>query len=606
MGEAGVRQQDTFQGALAALSGVWPTSDVARVVGPYLQRVVDGIGGLDTDEVPLALAANAALAFAVVDERGAIRASGPGFAALCVSDTGSTSMTHLLTRAGRGEPALGLVETRSGGVVAVCAAAGDNASTWPLSQALRSALERNSALIAVMAFAPAGASDLALRAVAVFGLSELEARIAVALLEAPTLEIAASRAGVGRETARDALAGAMRKVGVRRTPLLVRRLTDLICGEALSPEGDPLIDALGLTVSEAKVTRLAAAGGSVASVATALGVKPATVKSHLHAAFGKAGVSRAKDLGRLDVELRALRTLSSAQEIVPRVDAVDGKLRMIVRPDGRRVAFIDYGPVSGRLVLVCHALASGRTLPPRLAAGLKCAAFRPVVPQRPGFGLTDPASGDYLSASAGDMAAILDALKRDSADVFARDIATATLLTFAERYPERLDRAVLLNPEPQVRSSSSSSYAIPASARLLQRHPELTAPFFEVLRRQTRTDRLSALLIATFKAGAPSDIACLRDPECLAWMVRDIQAMVARSILGIVQERLAYASGWRPPRVVGGKLWTVARSLELSAIKPEAWWNMLPNVRFETLEAGGLLTPITHPKTVVRLLLRAD
>ena len=279
---------------------------------------------------------------------------------------------------------------------------------------------------------------------------------------------------------------------------------------------------------------------------------------------------------------------------------------MIVRPDGRRIAFIDYGPVSGRLVLVCHALASGRTLPPGLAARLKCAGFRPVVPQRPGFGLTDPPNGDYLAAAAGDMAAIVAALKRDSTDVFARDIATATLLTFAELYPERLDRVVLLNPEPQLRSSSSNSYAIPASARLLQRHPELTAPFFEVLRRQTRTDRLSALLVATFKAGAPSDIACLGDPECLTWMVHDIQAMVARSISGIVQERLAYASGWRPPPVVGGKSWTVARSLELSAIKPEAWWNALPNVRIEALELGGLLTPITHPETVVRLLLRAE
>ena len=317
MGEAGVGRHNTFQAALAALSKAWPTSDVARAVAPYLQLVVDGTGGLDTDAVPLALAATARLAFAVVDQSGAIRASDAAFSALGLSDTGSSSMTHLLTSVGRGEPALGLVETRSGGIVAVCAAEGVNASTWPLTASLRSALKRNSALIAVMAFAPTGASDLALSAIAIFGLSELEARIAVALLEAPTLEIAANRVGVGRETARDALAGAMRKVGVRRTPLLVRRLTDLICGDVLSPEGDPLIEAIGLTVSEARVTRLAAEGGSVASVATALGLKPATVKSHLHAAFGKAGVTRAKDLGRLDVELRSLRTLSRAQEIVP-------------------------------------------------------------------------------------------------------------------------------------------------------------------------------------------------------------------------------------------------------------------------------------------------
>ena len=588
------------------MDSVWPTSEVGAAADAHIQRALDGIDGLVLDKSPLAVLPSSGLAFAVVDRHGLIEAADSRFAALSIGAAHCASIAELVRRARGGETAVGLAETVTGRVVALCAASPTQGSAWPFNEHVRAALEGAGEPILLMAFAAERASDLMRRAVAVFGLSELQARVAVALLEAPTLEMAARGLGVGRETARDALSGAMRKMGVRRTPQLVRRLTELMHGATCLEEGDPLADALNLTAGEARVTRLTANGGATADVAAVLGVKPETVKSHLRSAFSKAGVTRAKDLGRLDVELRTLQALSRAREVISGPEEYDARLRMIVQPDGRRVAFIDYGPPGGRLVLVCHALASGRTLPPSLADRLKSAGFRAVIPQRPGFGLTDPPTGDYLLASADDMAAIVTALKRDSADVLARDIATAAVLTFAGRHPQYVRGVVLLNPEPQLRSQSGRSYAIPAAARLLQRHPELTAAFFEVLRRQTQTDRLSELLLATFKSGAPSDVEGLRDPNHLIWMVRDIQAMVAHTVRGIVQERLVYARGWSPPTTIGGQMWTIACCAELGRREPEAWWNSLPNPRVETLEKGGLLAAMTHPEAVVRLLTRRD
>jgi len=606
MSTPGSGQHGTLPGALSAVDGVWPDSTVAHTEGRHLQDVLDGIGGFDTDAAPIAIAPTSALAFAVVDKSGVLRGCDASFAATGLGDSRGVSIRRLITRARSGDPAVGLAETSFGAVVALCAALPLYADAWPLTELVRSALERAAEPVVLMAFAAERASQLAFEAVEMFGLSELEARVAVALLEAPTLEIAASTVGVGRETARVALAGAMRKMGVRRTPMLISRLIDLIHGGTLEDEGDGVAEGRDLTAGEARVTRLTADGASTAEVAAMLGVKRETVKSHLRSAFSKVGVSRAKDLGRLDMEMRMLKALSRAREVVARAEQIDGKLRMIVQPDGRRVAFMDYGPLQGRLLLVCHALASGRTLPRNLVEPLRVAGFRPVVPQRPGFGLTDPPLGDYLPVSADDMAAIIAALKRDTADVFARDIATATVLTFAEMYPERVGRVLLLNPERQKPSGKSGSYAIPAAARVLQRHPELTATFFELLRRQTRTDRLTALLLETFKAGAPSDVAGLQDPERLDWMVRDIQAMVARSVIGIVQERLVYANGWSPPSAIGGKTWTIACCAELGSREPEAWWASLPNCRCETILEGGLLTAVTHPAAVLRLLAGTD
>jgi DNA-binding CsgD family transcriptional regulator/pimeloyl-ACP methyl ester carboxylesterase len=579
---------------------------VARFVTPYLRAVVLGIGGLALDEVPFATTPVAAMAFGLIDRSGRIRACDLNFTGLGIGEAGVPSLLRLVTQAARGQPALGILEVGSGGVIAVCVATPAGAVAWPMGPVLRSTLDSASEQFALMAYAPARASDLALSAVAAFRFSELEARVAVAMLEAPTIEIAAARVGVGRETARDALAGAMRKMGVRRTPLLIRRMTDLICGETFPVEGDHMREALGLTAAEAKTARLTAQGSTTASVARTLGVKPETVKSHLRSAFSKVGLARAKDLSRLDVELGALHALSRAREMGPLMEPAGGMLRMLVRPDDRRVAFLDYGPASGRLVLVMHALASGRTLPPDLARCLKSAGYRPVVPQRPGYGLTDPPSGDYLADAAEDMAAILVTLKRGATDVLARDIATAALLAFAQRFPSQVDHVVLLNPERETNTVAEAkpmrSYAIPAAARLLQRHPELTRAFFEVLRRQTGSARLAPLLVESFKSGSQSDIEGLRDPEILAWMVRDIQAMVARSITGIVQERLSYAGGWHAPANIGGRAWTIARSAELGPPAPEPWWQALPQSRVEILAVGGLLTPVTHPECLVALL----
>ena len=597
----------TFRGAAAAVDGLWPASESAAEEGADIERVVRDVGGLEVADAPSLSAPMAGLALAVVGARGGLLCADPPFPAL--ADGGAAaSVRDLLRRAAQGEPAIGLVETDAGGVVALCAASPARAAAWPLSQALRAALAGPGRLWVLMAFAPARASTLARHAAATFGLSDLESRVAAAMVEVPTLEIAASRVGVGRATARDALQGAMHKMGEARIPALVRRLTDLMCGSPRAAETDDAVfaTALNLTPAEARVAQLSAQGATANSVAETLGVKPETVKSHLRSAFGKTGLGRAKDLGRIDVELKALKALSQADEILAQADDLGGRLRLIVQADGRRVAFIDHGPPEGRLVLVCHALASGRRLTPALTRKLQAGGYRPVVPQRPGYGLTDPTQGDYLATAAEDMAAILRALKRARADVFARDIAAAPLLAFAERFPDRIGQGVLLNPQRPIdqppEHQGGRRYAISAASRLLHRHPEITESFFEVLRRQTGTDRLAAILRASFKSGAPSDIAGLDDPELVHWMVRDIQAMVAHTTKGIVRERLAYSNGWRPPARVGGLAWTVAHCAELNVLNPQEWWADLPNARFEQVAEGGLLLPLTHPDAVVRLL----
>jgi len=587
----------SFREALAASAVAWPTSDTAVDAEPHLQGVVDAIGGLETADIPAVWMRDSALVFAIVGADGGIRLKDPAFP--LAGENVSPSIMQLIRAARGGRPAIGLAESASGSLGAFCVSPAHLASAWPLSETARSVL--NEAHFVLMAFRPPPLSPIARLAASAFGLSDLEARVAGALLEAPTLDIAAGNLGVGRETARSALKGAMRKMGVRRTPALIRRMLELLCGP--SPEGDDdlLQKTLDLTPAQARVARLSARGSKIAEVAESLGVRTETVKSHLRSVFAKSGIAGAKDLGRLDVEMRALATLAQAREIVGWTDQAEGRLRLVVQRDGRRVAFVDYGPKKGRPLLVFHALASGRTLSPRLAGMLQAAGFRPIIPQRPGFGLTDPQIGDYLSTAADDTVAVLDAVGADSADVFARDIATAALMALAERHPDRLGRVVLLNPEG-ARRPARTSYAISAVAALLQRHPEITGTFFEVLRRQTRTDRLAAIVQESFRNGAPSDQRVLRQPEALAWMVRDMQAMVAVTARGPISERLVYARGWCPPTGVVDDSWIIVTSRELGPAQPGAWWTAAGRAKLVEASNGGLLLAVSHPDDLVELL----
>ncbi|MES2035372.1 MAG: hypothetical protein V4466_14455, partial [Pseudomonadota bacterium] len=211
---------------------------------------------------------------------------------------------RLVQLAARGAPASGLVEARDGAVIAACAGRAVNASRWPLPVESLAALTAGPDRLALLGFAPSRISDLADKATAAFGLTPLESRLAEALLYAPTLEAAADRVGVGRETARDAIRNAQRKSGARRTPDLIRQMLDMMCGERPdSPDlGGLLVSAFGLTAAEARAAAALAGGLDTREASAALAISQHTLRGHMKAVYAKSGVTRIKDLVRLTIE----------------------------------------------------------------------------------------------------------------------------------------------------------------------------------------------------------------------------------------------------------------------------------------------------------------
>ncbi len=593
----------------AILDG-WTTLDAALRHEPEaLKAALEEAALFATAQGSATVAPRSALGFAVVDAGGEVVHADSVFLKWFGGQSDSIAFRRLVRLALKDGQASGLVEAEDGAALAACAGVREAAGGWPLPVETRAALIGQARRVVLLCFAPSRAGDLAARASDAFGLTPLEARLAEALLDAPNLEAAALRIGVGRETAREALKKAMKKAGARRSPDFIRRMMDLMCGDHPTP---PAIEAVlassfGATAAEARAAACFAQGMTAREVAETLGVKDATVRGQLKAVFAKTGVNKAKDLVRLAAETSTLAALTGTAETVLEPADPNGRLRVIASGE-RRIAVTDYGPRSGKPVLVMHGAATGRRLAPGLVVALHARGYRPIVPQRPGFGLTDVAAGPYLDQGADDMARVLDALRIDRAKLLVRDASTPTGLLFAQRHPDRVTAGIAVNPKWPF-DPDSNAIRLPASlmgtlSRTMAGNPHLIGLMAEMLRRQTRTDLLESVMLQSL-AHVPSDRAALQNPGVLDALVRDAQGMFARSSIGFASEHQAFAAGWKVPEQVGGRAWIVAECDCLALPGVEEIWSVLPNVRFQIIPEAGMLVYFTHPTAIADLVAEA-
>ena len=542
-----------------------------------------------------------ALATAVMSARGAICFADPAYRALFPD---SPDLRPLLKRALRDGPVVSLVEGGAGAAFTAWVGGAAAAVRWPLEPEAARALQAGPERLVIVVSAPSRSSELARGAARALDLTALEARLAEALLFAPNLDVAAADAGVGRETARDALRRINAKAGVRRTPELVARLIGIMCAVQGQSGGDDLLaeTAFGLTPAEARAAALVARGATAPEAAQSLGVSAETVKSHIKSVLQKTGATGAKDLARLLAEARELMALADATEAVFGEEEGGGRLRIVPALDSaRRIALIDYGPYDGEPVLVFHGAAAGRRLPERFRAALNARGLRPIVVQRPGFGLTDPAGADYIAAGAADIAAVVERLRLKSAHMLARDTGIPVALGFAKAYPGLLGRAVLLNPHPPMSCNDARDTFAAGVQRHLLRNPDLVAAFAEFLRRQATRTLLERMIVRAFAEVEP-DASALKAPAVRDFLIRDIQALCARSVRGFAAEHATYANGWEPPTgLVAGRGWTVAYSSELPGlIAPD--WLPIADLRHVSLAGAGILPQFTHPDALAALL----
>ncbi len=250
-------------------------------------------------------------AVAVIGRRGEVVFAEPEFLRL-FSDRPPAFELARLSGLGSPQCAIGLVDSAHGWPVAVLAMDTSHAAQWPIFGGYLPAVQRQTVMLAVCK--PAKFAIDALAAARAFGLTRVEAMLIEGLIRADDLKEAGASLGLGRETAKDVLRRAMRKMGALNAAQATGQAMDLACDIAYAPALSAVQNALSLSPAEARVALRIGAGDSALEAGHRVGMTPGTVKSYRRTIFTKTGVNRARHLGRLIHEVIHLARLSIFSE----------------------------------------------------------------------------------------------------------------------------------------------------------------------------------------------------------------------------------------------------------------------------------------------------
>jgi pimeloyl-ACP methyl ester carboxylesterase/DNA-binding CsgD family transcriptional regulator len=444
------------------------------------------------------------------------------------------------------------------------------------------------------------------------GLTPLQSRIVSELVCCGDLRKAAAIANVTYPTARDALADAMMRAGVNKRSALIERIACLSFGVLPEESGpaDILKDIWGLSTRQAQLAIALAEGASRRDAARGAGVSEAVAKKELALVFEMLGVSSSAGLTAYLSEAASIAALSRlvADDIHFSFDRSE-PLRLIPAPrGGRMIAFSDYGPRTGRPVLVLHSSSASRPVPTLLVAALHARGFRPISIDRPGFGLTDPmeGSGDPFELACDDIRTVCDALGAGAIDIIARGGAQV-VLHLAAQSPERVGQVVLVAPDPPTRVSKPTVGTLGEIKRAIQSNPMVMEALSRVLVSSLRRIDARVMIERAVGASAP-DMKVMEDPRNFTDYKRGFQMFLSGRLKGYVREQTALATEPDPPRPVNVSHWQVLIGAHDPLHDPnniEGYWRtLLPEARFTILQDAGRFIVKSHPELVADALLQ--
>jgi pimeloyl-ACP methyl ester carboxylesterase/DNA-binding CsgD family transcriptional regulator len=479
---------------------------------------------------------------------------------------------------------------------------------WALPDAVLAALAWPDAAMLVLAVQPLAAQDALDAAGHALGLTAQQGRVLAAVLKTGSIRSAAAALDIGYDTARGAVSDAMARVGVPRLPALLDRLTMLALG--IWPQGDAdqatlLADMLGLSERQAHLALALALGQTRAEAAAAIGISEAVAKKEIDQIFAITGVGSVAALVRRLAEARALAMLSRSAGGVVWAEEGLVPLRFVARPDGSRIAVSDHGPASAPPVLVVHSSMTTRHVAAPLLRALQGAGYRVLSIDRPGFGLSDMVEAPCpFEAAVDDFAIVLDALKIARISIVTRG-AAQFVLAAGRRLPERLDKVVLINPDPPSAHSGDVGGVVSVIKTLFLKNPLMVKGFARLLASQYTPDK-AATIIRRSVESSPPDRYFMADPANVADYYRASRASTTGRIAGYIAEQLAFATRAADAPLPATKGWTVLlgeHDMIHDPAQTAAYWRqVLPDAAHLEVAGAGRFLALTHTPKVLAAL----
>ncbi|PKP72430.1 MAG: hypothetical protein CVT84_18785, partial [Alphaproteobacteria bacterium HGW-Alphaproteobacteria-6] len=237
-------------------------------------------------------------------------------------------------------------------------------------------------------------------------------------------------------------------------------------------------ETFGLTPAEARLAAALRDGLALKEAAAKLNISVNTARNQIKSVFEKLGVNRQGDLIRHLTELSQLaaymRVPEDAGECAAPAEPGEVPLSFVDLPDGRRLAFRDYGLRGGFPVILLPSSVSSSWLWPPEAEAAKRAGLRYIVVERPGTGASTADPDLTFENFARDLEHFADALGLDRFRLAARSSASLFALACAARLGRRVELLLL----------ASARLGVPEDARKNARKPVgMLGAFFNNLKR---------------------------------------------------------------------------------------------------------------------------
>jgi pimeloyl-ACP methyl ester carboxylesterase/DNA-binding CsgD family transcriptional regulator len=446
-----------------------------------------------------------------------------------------------------------------------------------------------------------------------FGLTTLESRVAAAVVRTGSGRRAAGETGLAYTTVRETLSRACQKLRAPNLPAFVQTLIAAAFG-VLPGDGDAsatLADMLPLTARQARLAALIADGVTRDEAAAALRLSIAVVKKELETIYATLGVASAAELARVVVEVRALRLFARSTDGAPGYfdHAVEPTC---LTPRGRGtevIAWSDYGPSSGRPVLIVHSNWQCRAVPRPLIAELHSHGFRPIAIDRPGFGSTSLGAStpaDPFGQAVEDCLRILDALNIRSVPIVAR-CGAQFVMALKRAAPDRVGPVLLIAPTPQTSDEGFRRGIVGVVKEAFYRSPRMIEFFFRVICAQVSLRRIETLTRAIV-AGSPPDEALLKDPQFLRDRLRAIRPFSTGNMTGAIYEERIISHGGYNFGTFDTRGWLILQGDQDTHNSHEEvaryWSRMAPGARIERVPEGGRFMTSSHAPLVVDNLIQ--
>ncbi|TMR12151.1 alpha/beta hydrolase [Nonomuraea turkmeniaca] len=222
--------------------------------------------------------------------------------------------------------------------------------------------------------------------------------------------------------------------------------------------------------------------------------------------------------------------------------------RIVVAPDGRRLAVEERGKPEGTPIFLLHGTPGSRLGPAPRAQVLYRLGVRLITFDRPGYGLSDRMPQRKVASIAADIEAIADALGVDRFAVVGRSGGAPHALACAALLPERTTRAAALVSIAPHGAEGLDWFAGMTESNVFEylvarAGPHLAATRLASLAAQIRADPESKVL-SLGREGSESDRRIVSDHGLRQMMVRNFTEALRHSADGWVDDVLAFSSGW--------------------------------------------------------------